>query len=104
MTDKLDAVGDRIASLPPIVVLRLRNMTALDATGMRAIEDLATQLKASGRHLVLCGARRQPAKLLERAEFHAVVGPENIQPHVNDALARARALHAADEGGPALAV
>jgi SulP family sulfate permease len=96
MTEKLDVVAERLASLPPIVVLRLRNMTAIDATGMRAIADLAAKLKATGRHLVLCGARRQPAKVLERAGFHEVVGAANIQPHVNDALARARELHAAD--------
>ena len=97
MTDKLDVVTERLASLPPIVVLRLRNMTALDATGLRALADLAATLDASGRHLVLCGARRQPAQVLERAGFDAVVGAENIQPHVNDALARAREIHAAEQ-------
>jgi len=95
-TDKLDAITDRVDTLPPIVILRLRNMTALDATGMRAIEDLAAKLQSSGRHLLLCGARRQPAQLLERAEIHAALGAGNVLPHVNDALARARALHAAD--------
>jgi SulP family sulfate permease len=95
-TDKLDPVIDAIATAPPIVVLRLRNMTALDATGMSAIEDLATKLRASGRHLLVCGARRQPARLLERAEFHEAVGDENILPHVHAALERARALHAAE--------
>lgn len=102
MTDKLDVVTERLASLPPIVVLRLRNMTALDATGLRAIADLAATLEASGRHLLLCGARRQPAQVLERAGFDEVVGADNIQPHVNDAIARARAIHAA--GQRALAV
>jgi SulP family sulfate permease len=100
VTDKLDGVTARLATLPPIVVLRLRNMTALDVTGMRAIEDLATRLAASGRRLVVCGARRQPAKLLRRAEFHEVVGDDNIQPHFAAALSRARELHDADEARP----
>jgi len=91
-TDKLQPIVDAIPTLPPVVILRLRNMTALDATGMRAIEDLAVRLRASGRHLVLCGARRQPAKLLERAELHEVVGDANILPNVHAALVRARAL------------
>jgi SulP family sulfate permease len=99
-TDKLHAIVDAIPTLPPVVVLRLRNMTALDATGMRAIEDLAERLRASGRHLVLCGARRQPAKLLERAEIHAVVGDANIQPSLHAALARARELHEAPLAPP----
>ena len=75
------------------MVLRLRNMTALDATGLRAIEDFADALHASGRTLLLCGALPQPAALMDRAEFHRHVGAENVLPHVDAALTRARALH-----------
>ncbi|MGE3841024.1 MAG: SulP family inorganic anion transporter [Vicinamibacterales bacterium] len=92
-TDKLDRVTARIPQLPHIVVLRLRNMTALDATGLKAIEDLADRLHASGRVLLLCGARSQPAKVMAGAEFHAHVGRENVLPHVDAALDRARVLH-----------
>lgn len=42
--------------MTPIVVLRLRNMTAIDATGMKAIQDFADALHPSGRALLLCGA------------------------------------------------
>ena len=42
--------------------------------------------------LVLCGARQQPAQFLHQAEFIEHVGPENIVPHVEAALARAREL------------
>jgi SulP family sulfate permease len=102
-TDKLQQVVDAIPTLPPIVILRLRNMTALDATGMRAIEDLAVRLRASGRHLLVCGARKQPAKLLERAEFHEVVGEANVVPHVQAALRRAHELHDAEASASAAA-
>ena len=37
-------------SLAPIVIVRLRNMTAIDATGLRALEDLADRLHAAGRN------------------------------------------------------
>jgi SulP family sulfate permease len=92
-TDKLRLVLDHVDSLPEIVVLRLRNMTALDGTGLHAIEELADALHASGRHLLLCGARRQPASVMARAGFHAHVGAENVCAHVADALQRARDLH-----------
>ena len=55
--------------LPPIVILRLRNMTAIDATGLKALEDVADVLHKSGRTLILCGAREQPARLMNQAEF-----------------------------------
>jgi SulP family sulfate permease len=92
-TDKLNVVTDNLESLPEIVVLRLRNMNALDGTGLRAFEDLADALHASGRELVLCGARRQPAHLMERADFHRHVGPENICDNVGEAVARAERIH-----------
>jgi SulP family sulfate permease len=92
-TDKLNVVTDNLESLPEIVVLRLRNMNALDGTGLRAFEDLADALHGSGRELVLCGARRQPAHLMERADFHSHVGPENICENVGEAMRRAEQIH-----------
>jgi SulP family sulfate permease len=99
-TDKLRPVLDAIPDLPEIVILRLRNMTALDATGLRAFEDLARALRASGRHLLLCGARHQPAALIARADFHRHIGDANICAHVADALNRAREIHDGDRGTP----
>jgi SulP family sulfate permease len=91
-TDKLNEVIEPVDRLPPIVILRLRNMTAIDATGLVALEELADNLHASGRHLILCGAREQPAQLMHQAEFEQHVGRENICPHVQAALERAGQL------------
>jgi SulP family sulfate permease len=76
-------------TLPPVVIIRLRNMTAIDATGLYALEEIANQLHASGRTLILCGAREQPAQLIHQAEFEEVVGRENICANVEEALRRA---------------
>lgn len=94
-TDKFADIFAELDSLPPIVILRLRNMTAIDATGLGAIRDLADTLHASGRSLLLCGAREQPAKLMHQAEFERHVGTENICPSIADALQRAANLHSA---------
>jgi sulfate permease, SulP family len=88
-TDKFADILDSLNTLPPVVILRLRNMTAIDATGLGAIRDLSDQLHASGRSLLLCGAREQPAKLMKLAEFERHVGAENICPSISDALLRA---------------
>jgi len=58
--NKLDEITSRLSDLPAIIILRLRNMTAIDATGLQALEKLADDVHASGRHLILCGAREQP--------------------------------------------
>lgn len=95
-TDKIAEITDRIDELPPIVIVRLRNMTVIDATGLLAFQDLAEALHRTGRTLLFCGAREQPRKLMDRAGFAAVVGPENICENVLEALGRARAVY---EGG-----
>ena len=92
-TEKISTISDQVAELPPIVVLRLRNMTAIDATGIKALEDVADELHESGRTLILCGAREQPEMLMKRAELEEHVGAENICPNVEAALARAKELY-----------
>jgi sulfate permease, SulP family len=92
-TEKLNEVRRQIASLPAIVILRLRNMTALDSTGLQTIERLADEIHESGRTLVLCGARKQPARLMRQAEFEKHIGRENICAHITEALQRAAVLH-----------
>ena len=63
-TDKISVVTENLHKLPPVVILRLRNMNALDATGLFALEEVAKKLHETKRTLILCGAREQPAKLI----------------------------------------
>lgn len=91
-TDKVEQIIDHVDQLPPVVIIRLRNMTAIDGTGLRALEDVAARLRASGRTLVLCGAREQPAAVMRQAHFHEHIGERNICPHIAAALIRAREI------------
>jgi sulfate permease, SulP family len=88
-TDKISLITEKMHELPPVVIIRLRNMTAIDATGLFSLEEIARQLHATGRTLILCGAREQPAQLMHQAEFEEVVGRENICANVDEALRRA---------------
>jgi len=92
-TDKIYAVTENLHKLPPVVILRLRNMTALDATGLFAMEEIAKQLHATKRTLILCGAREQPAQLIHQGEFAEVIGEENICENVQEALRRAEEVY-----------
>jgi SulP family sulfate permease len=91
-TDKLAEETADLSKYPPIVILRLRNMTAIDATGVHALKQLRDRLHKSGRTMLLCGARRQPAELIHRADFIQHIGKENLLPHIHAALERARDL------------
>ncbi len=92
-TDKLAKVFDHLAELPPVVIFRLRNMTAIDATGVKALEDAALRLRASGRTALFCGAPDQPRALMHKAGFAEVVGPDHVCANVDEALGKARGIY-----------
>jgi len=69
-------------------------MTAIDATGLHAIEDLAEAVRATSRVFLVSGAREQPLALMRRAHIERQLGAEHICPTFDDALARAREIHA----------
>ena len=92
-TEKLVDATANLEAFTPVVILRLRNMTAIDMTGIHAIETLAKRLRDSGRTLILCGAMQQPSRLLRNARFLDHVGRDNIMPNIQAALDRARQAH-----------
>jgi sulfate permease, SulP family len=93
VTDKISEITDQIDMLPETVVLRLRNMTAIDATGIAALEELATVLHGKNRAMLVCGARPQPEALLREAGFDRHIGAENICENITAALKRAEEIH-----------
>jgi SulP family sulfate permease len=93
-TEKLVEATRDLKHFEDVVILRLRNMTALDATGIHAIEGFHERLHKAGKTLLLCGARDQPAQLIAQSDLLPKIGPENVLPHVQAALARAREVQA----------
>lgn len=87
--EKILQVAECVEELPPITILRLRNMTAIDATGLQALEDLALHFRHARRTLIFCGAPPQPAQLMQQAEFEQHVGRENICENFHAAIERA---------------
>jgi SulP family sulfate permease len=96
-TDKINEIIKRIEKLPDVVILRLRNMTAIDGTGLLALEELAQRLKESNRTMLVCGARQQPALMMQDSAFEEIVGRENICQNVSHALRRAAQVHRVPE-------
>ncbi len=97
-TEQLAEATADLRGLASIVILRVRNMTAIDATGVHALEQLSSRLRKTGRVMLLCGARRQPATMLEEADFVRHIGRDNILPHIHAALERAREIHSEFDG------
>ncbi len=91
-TEKLAEETADLRRFNQVIILRLRDMTAIDATGLHAIDVFAQRIAEAGKVLLLCGARDQPARLLDQSDFVEHIGEQNILPHIAAALARAREI------------
>ena len=90
--DKLESSLRSAGELPDVLILRMRDALALDATGIDALEDLLEKLRKKKKNLVLCGPHSQPLFALTRAGFMDKIGAENICGDMESSLARARQL------------
>ncbi len=90
--DKLESVLKRNKEEPEVLILRMRKVVAIDATGLNALEDLYEKLHRKGKHLVLSAPHTNPMMVMEKAGFIDRLGRENVCPHIDAALARAREI------------
>jgi SulP family sulfate permease len=90
--DKLETSLRRAGQLPEVLILRMRDVLALDATGLDALEDLLEKLRIDRKELILCGPHSQPLFALTRAGFLEKIGRENVCGDMDASLARARQL------------
>ncbi len=82
----------RVEKNPKVLILRMRHVLALDASGLKAIEDLYKKLQKDKSVLVLSGVHAQPLVAMDHAGFLDRIGEENIQPDIDEALKRAQQI------------
>lgn len=83
----------RIIENPPkIIIIRMRDVPAIDSTGIHALEQLLKDTKKHGTHLVLSGVHTQPLIALAQADFIEKIGEENVHGNIDDALDRTREI------------
>jgi SulP family sulfate permease len=80
----------RIGSRPKVRIIRMRKVPFVDSTGMHNLENLIQMSRSEGIHVILSGVNPKVHEVLMRNDFGRIVGEENIQPHINLALQRAR--------------
>lgn len=90
--DKLETCLKRARQEPEVLILRMRQVLAMDSTGLNALEDLYEKLQRKGKHLILSGPHSQPLFMMQRADFVDRLGTENVCATFEDSLLRAKTL------------
>src|SRR4051794_13862524 len=87
--DKLKDVMTEIDRPPKAFILRMRNVPAIDATGIHALEQMAKKCANQGTTMILTEIRHQPLRAIVRAQKLGVFGRRNLAKNLDVALARA---------------
>ena len=89
IANRFEEIMGRIGSRPKVRIIRMRKVPFVDSTGMHNLENLIQMSRSEGIHVILSGVNPKVHGVLMRNDFGRIVGEENIQPHINLALARA---------------
>ena len=91
--DKFLEVINEVNGKTQTVILRLRNVPAMDATAVHAIKRFIKVCKKFKIKIVLSGLKMQPYAVLEKAGIIEEIGKENVFELFENALTYAEAYH-----------
>jgi SulP family sulfate permease len=80
-----------VARKPKVLIIRMRNVPAIDSTGMHALKDLVHRTRGDGTLVLISDIHTQPLVALGRSAVLEEIGEENVFGNLDDALDRARA-------------
>lgn len=81
-----------VNQVPKVRIIRMRNVPAIDATGLHTLEEVFERSQRQGTTLVISGIHAQPLMALEQSKLMQKIGEENVVDTIVEALARARSL------------
>lgn len=90
MTDRITDIS--VKSFTKYLIIRMRGVPSLDASGMNALENLYDYCTENGVKLIFSHANEQPMKTMRRAGFVDLVGEEHFRVNIDDAIEHAREL------------
>jgi SulP family sulfate permease len=90
----------QISTRPRVLIIRMRDVPALDSSGMHALKDVVHRSRREGTEVLLSEVRPQPRAALEGSVVFEEIGAERIYDDFDEALAAAR--HLVDAPRPAL--
>lgn len=82
----------RVGRKPKVFILDLSNLISIDATGIHAISETHSDMRADGTRLIIAGLHPQPKKAIEHSGLDEIIGAENICGDMRTAIDRSRAL------------
>ncbi|MBL9143928.1 MAG: sulfate permease [Verrucomicrobiaceae bacterium] len=90
--EKLESTLRASGGKPRAIILRMRNVPAMDASGLHALEVVIEKLHRDGVKILLTGVQPQPMKVLVGSTLAEKIGLDHFCADIDEALVRVRML------------
>jgi SulP family sulfate permease len=81
-----------IETKPRVLILETQNLLAIDASGLRALDELVHELSHQKTGFIISGIHKQPLFAMQRAGLLDRIGEDNVCGTLDEALSRAGTL------------
>lgn len=90
--EKLESTLRASGGKPRAIILRMRNVPAMDASGLHALEVVIEKLHRDGVKMLFTGVQPQPMKVLVASSLAEKIGLDHFCADIDEALARVKAV------------
>lgn len=91
---KFQETLDDLYTKPRVIILRMRHVPFVDATGIHRLKEIIKLFETRSTHVILSGVRETVKDELERSGIYDVLDRRNLLFHINDSVKRAAVLTA----------
>ena len=88
--EKFKDTLSQVSKKPKVLIVRMRNVPAIDSTALHALRDLVRRTRRDGTLVYLSDVHAQPLLALRRSELLDEIGESCLFANVDEALATAR--------------
>jgi len=96
-SQKFQEIISDLHQQPKILILRMRNVPFIDATGINRLKEICQQITSRGTSIIISGANHEVKLALLKADLYTLIDKHNIRDNITSALERAKELLEADQ-------
>lgn len=91
-SQKFQEVITDLNKQPEILILRMRNVPFIDATGINRLKEMCKQLLVKGTKIIISEANHEVRHELLKAQLYVIIDKHNVVLSINDALIRSKEI------------
>ena len=90
--EKFKEATEIIENPPKVRIIRMRNVPAIDSTGLHVLEEVLRDSRKEGTEVIFSGVHAQPLMAFDNSGLLKKIGEKNVHANIDEALARAKEI------------